>query len=118
MYGMQKRVGEASKPTLTIDGFTDPSLSDWFCAGLLFNTHCDPVVERTQDHIGHSVCLHYVGGEVWAECLSRLLVQILLHTNSGCYIYCAAHNMLKIHDDKIIYVTIDHTRIILSMYKL
>ena len=73
-YEMKNRVGEgfsASKPSLTIDGFTDPSSSDRFCLGLLSNIHRDPVIEQTRRHIVRGVRLFYVGGEVWAECLSE-----------------------------------------------
>ena len=71
---MKNRVGEAFKafkPSLTIDGFTDPSSSDRFCLGLLSNIHRDPVIERTRQYIMRGVRLFYVGGEVWAESLSE-----------------------------------------------
>ena len=73
-YEMKNRVGEvfnAAKPSLTIDGFTDPSSADRFCLGLLSNIHRDQVIEQTRRHIGKGVRLFYVGGEVWAECLSE-----------------------------------------------
>ena len=72
-YEMKNRVGEvfnAYKPSLTIDGGTDPSSPERFCLGLLSNVNRDSVIEQTRRHIGQGVRLSYVGGEVWAECLS------------------------------------------------
>ncbi|XP_065841652.1 mothers against decapentaplegic homolog 3-like [Oscarella lobularis] len=72
-YEMQNRVGEtfhAVLPTLTIDGFTDPSSADRFCLGLLSSVQRDATIELTRRHIGKGVRLSYVGGEVLAECLS------------------------------------------------
>ena len=72
-YEMKNRVGEvfnAYKPSLTIDGGTDPSSPERFCLGLLSNVNRDSVIEQTRRHIGQGVRLFYVGGEVWAECLS------------------------------------------------
>lgn len=73
-YEMKNRVGEvfnAAKPTLTIDGYTDPSSAERFCLGLLSNIHRDPIIEQTRRHIGRGVRLFYVGGEVFAECSSE-----------------------------------------------
>lgn len=42
----------ASQPSLTVDGFTDPSNSERFCLGLLSNVNRNATVEMTRRHIG------------------------------------------------------------------
>lgn len=73
-YELNSRVGEvfhAQTNSIVIDGFTDPSNNNnRFCLGLLSNVNRNSTIENTRRHIGKGVHLYYVGGEVFAECLS------------------------------------------------
>ncbi|XP_051971729.1 mothers against decapentaplegic homolog 9 isoform X2 [Xyrauchen texanus] len=73
-YELNNRVGEtfhASSRSILVDGFTDPSNNkNRFCLGLLSNVNRNSTIENTRRHIGKGVHLYYVGGEVYAECLS------------------------------------------------
>ncbi|XP_051846414.1 mothers against decapentaplegic homolog 1-like [Antechinus flavipes] len=73
-YELNKRVGEAFRASCTsvfVDGFTDPSDdTNRFCLGFLSNVNRNSTIEKTRRHIGKGVHLYYVGGEVYAECLS------------------------------------------------
>ncbi|KAM7435406.1 Mothers against decapentaplegic 5 [Porites harrisoni] len=74
-YELNNRVGEqfhAHCTSVVVDGFTDPNTanSERFCLGLLSNVNRNSTIESTRRHIGKGVHLYYVGGEVYAECLS------------------------------------------------
>ncbi|EZA59012.1 Protein mothers against dpp [Ooceraea biroi] len=73
-YELNCRVGEVfhcQSHSVIIDGFTNPSNnSDRFCLGQLSNVNRNSTIENTRRHIGKGVHLYYVGGEVYAECLS------------------------------------------------
>ncbi|XP_078513315.1 mothers against decapentaplegic homolog 9 isoform X1 [Lissotriton helveticus] len=73
-YELNNRVGEtfqANSRSVLIDGFTDPSHNkSRFCLGLLSNVNRNSTIENTRRHIGKGVHLYYVGGEVYAECVS------------------------------------------------
>ncbi|XP_046388057.1 protein mothers against dpp [Ischnura elegans] len=73
-YELNCRVGEVfhcQSHSIVVDGFTNPSNnSDRFCLGQLSNVNRNSTIENTRRHIGKGVHLYYVGGEVYAECLS------------------------------------------------
>lgn len=73
-YELNCRVGEVfhcNSTSIIVDGFTNPSNnSDRFCLGQLSNVNRNSTIENTRRHIGKGVHLYYVGGEVYAECLS------------------------------------------------
>ncbi|KAM4747999.1 mothers against decapentaplegic homolog 5 isoform 2-T2 [Rhinophrynus dorsalis] len=73
-YELNNRVGDAFhafSTSVLVDGFTDPSNNkNRFCLGLLSNVNRNSTIENTRRHIGKGVHLYYVGGEVYAECLS------------------------------------------------
>ncbi|XP_013794083.1 mothers against decapentaplegic homolog 5-like isoform X1 [Limulus polyphemus] len=73
-YELNSRVGEVFHThhhSVIIDGFTDPSNNNnRFCLGLLSNVNRNSTIENTRRHIGKGVHMYYVGGEIYAECLS------------------------------------------------
>ena len=61
----------ASRTHIVVDGYTDPSTAaDRYSLGMLSNVNRNSTIEVTRKHIGKGVHLFYVGGEVFAECLS------------------------------------------------
>ncbi|CAH0390538.1 unnamed protein product [Bemisia tabaci] len=73
-YELNCRVGEVfhcQPHSIIVDGFTNPSNNmNRFCLGQLSNVNRNSTIENTRRHIGKGVHLYYVGGEVYAECLS------------------------------------------------
>ncbi|XP_056275315.1 mothers against decapentaplegic homolog 4-like isoform X1 [Pseudoliparis swirei] len=75
-FEMDVQVGETFKvpatcPTVTVDGYVDPSGGDRFCLGQLSNVHRTEAIERARLHIGKGVQLECKGeGDVWVRCLS------------------------------------------------
>ncbi|XP_060849966.1 protein mothers against dpp-like [Rhopalosiphum padi] len=73
-YELNSRVGEVYQchsPHVVVDGFTNPRNDlNRFCLGQLSNVNRNSTIENTRRHIGKGVQLYYVGGEVFAECLS------------------------------------------------
>ncbi|XP_059619360.1 protein mothers against dpp isoform X2 [Phlebotomus argentipes] len=79
-YELNCRVGEVfhclaptnqTSHSVIVDGFTNPANnSQRFCLGQLSNVNRNSTIENTRRHIGKGVHLCYVGGEVYAECLS------------------------------------------------
>ncbi|CAD6196019.1 unnamed protein product [Caenorhabditis auriculariae] len=75
-YELNTRVGEqikVSAPTITIDGYTDPtSNGSKISLGLFSNVNRNATIENTRRHIGNGVKLTYVRhqGTLFAECES------------------------------------------------
>lgn len=73
-YELNHCVGEAFNATrshVVVDGYTDPCMNaDRFCLGQLSSVNRNSTIESVRRHIGKGVHLFYVGGEVFAECLS------------------------------------------------
>ena len=74
-YELNTRVGDgfnASQSHVTIDGFTDPhNHGNRFCLGSLSNVNRNSTIENTRRHIGKGIVLSYVGGIIYAECMSE-----------------------------------------------
>ncbi|OXU30698.1 hypothetical protein TSAR_012766 [Trichomalopsis sarcophagae] len=76
-FELDTQVGETFKvssncPTVTIDGYVDPSGGNRFCLGALSNVHRTDQSEKARLHIGKGVVLDLRGeGDVWLRCLSE-----------------------------------------------
>ncbi|KAG8223964.1 hypothetical protein J437_LFUL005577, partial [Ladona fulva] len=76
-FELDSQVGETFKvpssscPSVTVDGYVDPSGGSRFCLGALSNVHRTEQSERARLHIGKGVQLDLRGeGDVWLRCLS------------------------------------------------
>uniref|UniRef100_A0AAR5PU40 Mothers against decapentaplegic homolog n=1 Tax=Dendroctonus ponderosae TaxID=77166 RepID=A0AAR5PU40_DENPD len=76
-FELDTQVGETFKvlskiPTVSVDGYVDPSRGNRFCLGALSNVHRTEQSERSRLHIGRGVELTLKGeGDVWLRCLSE-----------------------------------------------
>ncbi|XP_043671696.1 mothers against decapentaplegic homolog 4 isoform X5 [Vespula pensylvanica] len=76
-FELDTQVGETFKvssgcPTVTVDGYVDPSGGNRFCLGALSNVHRTEQSERARLHIGKGVVLDLRGeGDVWLRCQSE-----------------------------------------------
>ncbi|EDO31382.1 predicted protein [Nematostella vectensis] len=76
-FELDQQVGEIFKvtsncPSVTVDGYVDPSGGNRFCLGQLSNVHRTEASERARLHIGKGVQLDVRGeGDVWVRCLSE-----------------------------------------------
>ncbi|CAL8109586.1 unnamed protein product [Orchesella dallaii] len=75
-FELDTQVGETFKvpsslPSVTIDGYVDPSGGNRFCLGALSNVHRTEQSERARLHIGKGAQLELKGeGDVWLRCMS------------------------------------------------
>lgn len=75
-FELDTQVGEMFKiprncPSVTVDGYVDPSCGNRFCLGALSNVHRTEASERARLHIGKGIQLDLRGeGDVWIRCLS------------------------------------------------
>lgn len=114
-FELNSRVGEPfhvltpGNVGFTIDGFTDPSACGRrFSLGQLSNIHRNSVIENTRKFIQKGVHICYVGGEVYAQCLSVSAIFIQSKESN------ARHGL---HPSTIIKLKTGHSQRIFSMEK-
>ncbi|KAL7630314.1 UNVERIFIED_CONTAM: hypothetical protein RMT77_019540 [Armadillidium vulgare] len=81
-YELNQRVGDIFKvksSNIQVDGFTTPLTTDRFSLGLLSNINRNSTIENTRRHIGRGLCMWYIGGEIYLECLSECAVFVNSH---------------------------------------
>ncbi len=66
-FEMDTQVGEIFKvpaglPSVSVDGYVDPSGGDRFCLGRLSNVHRTEASERARLHIGRGTCVYWPAG--------------------------------------------------------
>ena len=61
---------QATIPSITVNGFTQDTAKDMFTLGLCTNPNRTTDAENVRRHIKRGVRLTYIGGEVFAECIS------------------------------------------------
>ena len=69
----------ANQPSLTVDGFTDPSNAERFCLGLLSNVNRTQHVEVTRKHVGKGWC--------WFVVIYIVLIDVIL-INTNTFLVC------------------------------
>lgn len=88
-YEYNTRVGDvhhSHSQCIIIDGFSNPlDNTSRFSIGKLINPSRHPLSESIRKHIGKGLHLHYMGGEIWAEChsLSSIFIQSVSLNNSA-----------------------------------
>lgn len=78
-WELNARVGDifqASQPSISVDGFTNPSSPERFCLGLLSNVNRNALVEHTRRLIGHGLRIYHIGPSVYVECMSDALIYV------------------------------------------
>lgn len=76
-FELDTQVGETFKvpsslPSVTVDGYVDPSGGNRFCLGALSNVHRTEQSEKARLHIGKGIKLDLKNeGDVWLNCLSN-----------------------------------------------
>ena len=75
-FELDQQVGETFRvssnyPSVTVDGYTNPSAANRFCIGFLSNVHRPAPVQKARLHIGKGVKLETkYDGDVWLQNLS------------------------------------------------